>query len=47
MSAELDALIRPIAQPGASDNAARELLDLIDSRTSRRPVPSGSAHRIW
>jgi lipid-A-disaccharide synthase len=47
LTRQLDELITPIAKPGAADNAAAELLDLIDSRNEHRPVPAGSTHAIW
>jgi len=47
LTGELDALIAPLAKPGAADNAARELLDLIDTKGRPRPVPAGSTHAVW
>lgn len=47
MSRELAELIDPHVKTGASDNAAKEALDLLDRHRRRRHTPSGSRHVIW
>ncbi len=48
MRGELRELMKPIARPGASAAAARELEELLmDHRPHARSHPFGSIHRVW